>query len=53
MNACLASFEKGKPSETVGRKTTGLTFFKEIKPAGLPEGLGLAVIGKKVADGPA
>ena len=34
-------------------KPTGLTFFKEIKPAGLPEDLGLAVIGKKMTDGPA
>ncbi len=48
----VSTFAKGKPSERVGRKTTGLTTHIGDKPAGSPEELGLAVKGE-IADGPA
>lgn len=42
----VTSFAKGKPlSKERDAKPTGLMFFKEAMPAGLPEEMGLAVFG--------
>ena len=39
----MTSFAKGKPSETVGRKTNGANVFKGDEAGRAARGLGLAV----------